>query len=100
MVKSKNIFSPQNYVYAVTGKCYVMDYDDIVDDIHRLLKQNNAESDESPLWDYPLDEIDHIVENNINVVLVDVSGFGDDNEWNVEYRWFEVPDSFVDGEQM
>ena len=96
MVKSKGIYSPQNFVDAVTGKCYIMNHDDIVEDIHHLLRQNKVETKENPLWDYPLDEIDHIVENNLNVVLVDVSGFNEDGEWVQEYRWFEVPEDFVD----
>jgi hypothetical protein len=45
------------------------------------------------LWDYPLTEIDHIVENNLNVVLVDCSYYEGDNYIN-EYRWFEVPEDF------
>jgi hypothetical protein len=44
------------------------------------------------LWDYPLDEIDHIVENELNVVLVDTSYVDDDTcELVNEYRWFEIP---------
>jgi hypothetical protein len=46
------------------------------------------------LFDYPLSEIDHIVENKINVVLVDVSGFDKNGIWQHEYRWFEVPEIF------
>jgi hypothetical protein len=42
------------------------------------------------LWNYPLNEIDHIVENKIDVVLVDCSHFEDDY-WITELRWFEVP---------
>lgn len=89
MVKSKGIYSPQNFVCVVTGKCYIMNHDDIIEDIHYLLSQNKIET-----TDYSLDEIDHIVENNLNVVLVDVSGFNEDDEWVQDYRWFEVPEDF------
>jgi hypothetical protein len=44
-----------------------------------------------------LDEIEHIVENGINVVLVDVSGFNEKDEWITEFRWFEVPEWFEEG---
>lgn len=49
----------------------------------------------NPIWDYPFVEIDHIVENKLNVVLVDISGYGE-GEWKTEYRWFEVPEDFKD----
>ena len=96
MVKSKQIYSPQNFVGEVTGRYYIHKHEDTVKEIHDLLKLNEVETEDEPLWDYPLDEIDHIVENNLNVVLVDVSGFKGD-EWIAEYRWFEVPEWFEEG---
>lgn len=97
MVKSKQIYSPQNFVGAVTGKYYIHHCEDTVGEIHHLLKMNGIETEENPLWDYPLDEIEHIVENGINVVLVDVSGFNEDDAWITEFRWFEVPEWFEEG---
>lgn len=94
MVKSKLIYSPQNFVGAVTGNYYIHNHDDTVKEIHKLLRLNEIETEEEPLWDYPLDEIEHIVENKIPVVLVDVSGFNEKDEWIAEYRWFEVPEWF------
>ena len=92
MVKSKRIYSPQNYLEAVTGKCYIVSGDYDVDFIQEILVENGY-TDE--LWDYPLSEIDHIVENNLNVVLVDCMIWNDDiNEYGHEYRWFEVPEDF------
>lgn len=96
MVKSKTPYSPQGFVGAVTGHYYIHKHDDTVKEIHDLLKLNGVETEESPLWDYPLDEIEHIVENKIPVVLVDVSGFNANDEWIVEFRWFEVPEDFED----
>lgn len=43
------------------------------------------------LWDYPLSEIDHIVQNELRVVLVDTTYVNDNGELIPEYRWFEVP---------
>lgn len=99
MVKSKQIYSPQSFVGAVTGRYYIHKHDDTVKEIHDLLKLNEIETDEEPLWDYPLDEIEHIVENGINVVLVDVSGFNEKDQWITEYRWFEVPEDFLDEDE-
>ena len=90
MVKSTNLYSPQNFVEAVTGYCYIFRSDNVAEQIAKLLKQNGY----SDLFDYPLDEIDHIVENKINVVLVDVSCFDKHGIWHHEFRWFEVPENF------
>ena len=96
MVKSKQVYSPQKFVDAVTGHCYYMMQDDTVTEIHNLLRKHGIETDYHPLRDYPLDEITHIVENNIPVVLVDVSGFNANEDWVTEYRWFEVPAGFCE----
>ena len=98
MVKSNQIYSPQNFVDAVTGYCYIFQCENTVKEIHDLLKRHKVETEENPLWDYPMDEIDHIKENNIPVVLVDVSGFDENDEWKTEYRWFEVPEDFEEDE--
>ena len=90
LVKSETIYSPQNFVDAVTGKCYIIDSDDDVKEIEKLLKINGFEG-----WNYPLSEIDHIVENELNVVLVECMVYNKKKrEFEHEYRWFEVPDDF------
>jgi len=93
MIKSKQTYSPQNFVDAVTGYCYIFRQEDTVKEIHNLLKRHGF-----PLRDYPINKIENIVENNIPVVLVDVSGFKGD-KWVQEYRWFEVPDDFLDEDE-
>ena len=57
--------------------------------------ERNGYGDE--LWNYPLSEIDHIVANELNVVLVDcvVANPVTDELENV-YRWFEVPADFTE----
>lgn len=93
MVKSNGIYSPQNYVCAVTGNYYFFKYKlSPIEEIQELLSMNGCE-----LWDYPLTEIDHIVENSLNVVLVDCSHYKGNTYVN-EYRWFEVPEDFEDEE--
>ena len=91
MVKSEQIYSPQSYLEVITGKCYFMRHNEWpVDFIQEVLVSEGHTDD---LWDYPLTEIDHIVENNLNVVLVDCSRYEGDEYVN-EYRWFEVPEDF------
>ena len=93
MVKSEQIYAPQNYVGAVTGNYYVLrHHSHPIEEIQYCLAINGYE-----LWDYPLTEIDHIVENNLNVVLVDCSHYEGDAFIN-EYRWFEVPEDFKEEE--
>ena len=94
MIKSEEIFSPQNYVMAMTGECYCfMDDCDIIKEIHKCLRYHGVENENNTIWDFPFTEIEHIVENGLDVVLVDVSGYGADG-WKTEYRWFEVTDDF------
>ena len=90
MVKSEQIYSPQNYLEGVTDNCYIIRGDDDVSLIERILCENGYE-----LWNYPMSEIDHIVENNLNVVLVDCMVVNEEtDQFEHQYRWFEVPDGF------
>ena len=87
MVKSQQIYSPANYVCAITGTYYFFMHDKHPsEEIQYLISDYE-------LWDYPLTEIEHIVENDIDVVLVDCSYFKG-NDYINEYRWFEVPENF------
>ena len=90
MVKSKDMYSPQNYLSAITGKCFINRGTIPIDFIRTILEE---EGYGDTLWDYPLTEIDHIVENKLNVVLVDCSYYNGD-EYFTEYRWFEVTEDF------
>lgn len=99
MIKSQQMYSPQNYVMAMTGECYIFMHDcDIIEEIHKCLRKHGVEDENNPLWDYPFTEIEHIVEQGLDVVLVDISGYGD-GEWKTEYRWFEVPEDFSEEEK-
>ena len=94
MVKSQNLYTPQGYCEKMTGCCYGFSQDDTVSEIEAVLERHGLKSKQ---WSYPLDEIEKIVKNDINVVLVDVSGFDKQNVWRTKYRWFEVPDGFEEG---
>lgn len=87
MVKSNELFSAQSYLEMVTGYCYIVNGDNDIIFIEDMLNENGL----NHLWNYPLEEIDHIVENNLNVVLVDCCVFVG-GVLTHEYRWFEVPE--------
>lgn len=97
MVKSEQIYSPQNYLEAVTGLCYVIRGENDIEFIQNVLV---ASGYANKLWDYPLSEIDHIVENELNVVLVDCMVVNPEtDEFEHVYRWFEVPEDFEEEEE-
>lgn len=94
MVKSKQLYSPGNYLDAVTGNYYIIRGDNDIETISKILEELDYS-----LWNYPLSEIDHIVENELNVVLVDCMVYNEDKkEFEHVYRWFEVPEDFKDEE--
>ena len=93
MVKSNEVYSPQAYVGEITGNYFISKFDGSVNGIRKHLEQYGFDN----LWDYPLTEIDHIVENNLDVVLVDCSHY-EGNKYVNEYRWFEVPEDFKEEE--
>ena len=95
MVKSQKLYTPQTYCEKMTGCCYCFDHENTVFEMETVLKRHGLESEH---WSYPLDEIDHIVKNGLNVVLIDVSGFTKQGKWIQEYRWFEVPEDFKEDE--
>lgn len=94
MVKSKTIYTPQTFVEKLVNKCYCFRNENTVAEIEQVLKHHRQ-----PYSNYALDEIEHIVENMLDVVLVDVSGFDKIGRWQREYRWFEVPKGFLEKEE-
>ena len=93
MVLTNKVFTPQAFLEAVTGNCYVVNGDNDINFIHEVLVKEGYEDDESnTVWDYPLSEIDECFENGIDVVLVECCCFDDNDELCKEYRWFQVPD--------
>ena len=93
MVLTNRVFTPQTFLEAITGKCYVVDGSDDIEFIHEVLTEEGYEDDECcTVWDYPLNEIDECIEQEIDVVLVECCYFDDNDELCKEYRWFQVPD--------
>lgn len=93
MVLSKKLWTPQTFLEVITDKCYIINGDNDAEFIHDVLRGEGFEDDDCcTVWDYPLDEIDEIVENDVDVVLVECCYFDDNDKLQHEYRWFEVPD--------
>lgn len=87
-VLSEEIYLPQDFVEALTGKYYIFNIEkSILEQIYNFLAINNI----TYLKHYPLTEINHIVKNNLDVVLVDVSDFNTNKgKWEKQYYWFEI----------
>lgn len=95
MVKSEKIYSPQRYLEGVTGDYYIIDGDNDIEVVEKILYEHGYE-----LWNYPMSEIGHIVENELDVVLVDCMIWNaSKEEFDHEYRWFEVPEGFEEEEE-
>lgn len=94
MIKSEKLYSAQTYLETLTGVCYSCSGDDDCEFIRKALDENGRGDD---LWDYPLNEIDYIVENDLNVVLVDCLVYNEDEKtFEHQLRWFEVPEDFTE----
>ena len=90
-VLTNKVYTPQGYIEEITDRYYILNSrDTIIEQIENLL----AENDIYDVWNYPLNEIDHIIENKLDVVLIDVTDIGDDGELVAEHRWFEVPSEY------
>ena len=90
VIKSGCIYSPQNYLEAVTGKCYILSGSKpVLKQISGILKANGQ-----PTVSYPLKKTEKALKRSFPVVLVDCSDFTDDWRLFQEYRWFRVPANF------
>ena len=93
LIRSEQIFSPQSYCEIIFGECFI--FNGNKDELRIFLDKNGH----SNLWDYPLNEIDNVIENEIPVVLVDTTYTDDETGKMIhEYRWFQVPDDYWDKE--
>jgi hypothetical protein len=96
MVKSEQIYSPQNYLEAVTGNCYIISGDNDVEEIETILEKLDC-----CLWSHALTEIGYIVENKLDVVLVECMVYNEKTEeFEHVYRWFEVPEDFEEEREV
>ena len=88
MVRSEKLYSPQSYLELVIGKSFIFDSSgDDIEEIERILNGEGFE-----LWNYPLYEIQHITENDIDVVLVECNTWDENEKAHIScLRWFELP---------
>lgn len=96
LVKSPEIYSPQVFVGIMTGNCFIFKQENTIAEIENILDEYFGEGS---YWSYALEEIEHIVVNKIPVVLVDVTGFYGTMNITPKYRWFEVPENFIELEK-
>lgn len=93
MVKTEQIYSPQNYLELITGKCYIVDGDNDIEFIEKILKEHGY----CRLRNYSMSEIECISSKDIGVVLVDCMVYNEESQSMISaafehvYRWFEVP---------
>lgn len=86
VVKSNKLYSPQNYLELITGNTYIVQGDDDIEFIEDILEKEGY-----CLWNYPITEVEHLIETEIPVVLVDCMVYSEEKkEYEHEYRWFEV----------
>jgi hypothetical protein len=85
MVKNNTLYSLSQFCKKFLGinLCVV---EDCVT-IRQILDQKGFGN----LWDYPLSEIDHLVENDLDVVLVDASYVDESGRLIKDVRWVEMP---------
>lgn len=92
-VISRKLWTPQEYVEAITGKCYIINDDNDSITIRQVLEANGYPN----VWDYMLDEINNIPENVRQIVLVDCLIWNEhEGQYVHSYRWFQVPDDKVE----
>ena len=86
IVKSNKLYSPQNYLELITGNTYIIQGDNDIEFIEKILEQEGY-----CLWNYSLNEVEHLIESEIPVVMVDCMIYKEEkNEYEHEIRWFEV----------
>lgn len=80
-IMSDVCYDSADYIEVVAG--YRPCEDVTLEECGRILEER-----EVCLWNYPLTEIDHIIENDINVILV---RFPEDDGNGYDYRFCEIP---------
>jgi len=84
-VVSQKIYTTKKYCKEYLG--FVPDIKGTEDELRNILDEEGYDE----VWDFPLDEIDEIVENDHDVVLVDTSYTSSKGKKVTEHRWFEIP---------
>jgi hypothetical protein len=92
IVISNKMYSPSEFVELITGEYYQFSGDNDAISIRKVLTEYGYDD----IWDYMLSEIDHIYENQYQVVLVDCLIYNPyDCQYHHSYRWFQVPEEAI-----
>ena len=90
MIKSDKIYNPQRFLEVVTGKTYILNYDEpLVPQIERILIHHRK-----PYSSYPLEDAQKALNKQGNIVLVSCSNMNEKLEFVEKYRWFKVSKDF------
>ena len=96
IVKSTKLYSPQNYLELITGNVYIVQGDNDIEFIEKILEQEGY-----CLWNYSINEVEHLIEAEIPVVFVECMVYNSNTEqYDKEIRFFEVDfeENIVDDE--
>lgn len=89
VIKSEKIFTPQEYLELVTGKTYIISSDNDVEAVELILEKEGYD-----FWTYTFTEIEHVIDNEVPVVLVDYMIYNEDTkEFEHVLRWSEVDEN-------
>lgn len=80
------VLSAEEYLYLITDKWYTLEAPNRFEEMADIMRLEGHDD----LWDYPLDEIDEVMEAETSVVLVKVPSVNDQGEEEIFYHWFEV----------
>lgn len=94
MLKSKRVLTPQEFVESLTGVYYSLSGELVEKVIHKLLDKHNIKINGKKVRSFALEDIKTVIEKDINVVLVDTTGFNGKDVWESSHTWFEVPDDY------
>lgn len=92
ILKSGKIYSAQAYLELVLGEAYIIDHQKpVLSQIERLLIFNRK-----PYGSFKLEDTQKALNHKGNYVLVNCCDLTEDLMPYEEYRWFRVPDNFVE----
>lgn len=92
IIKSNGIYSPQRYLEAVTGNCYILSNEiPVLTEIENFLRIGDFDT-----HNYSLKETAKALQKGKPIVLVDCTDIDENSKMIPEYRWFCVPDNFIE----
>lgn len=90
-ISHNGIYSPQSFIMAATGECYIIN-DDSFNQINMLIKKHNITNSKGRLIkSYNFEDIANIVKDQTRVILVDVTDPNESGESIQNFKWFECP---------